>query len=111
MLGSLLFQGVVDECARLHESYLVIRQSVAGIRLSRWQFMRLLAAQMWRGLPPGTATVLVATAVLVLAWAASRLFLHPRGPSLESLGIPLVAQSRVGKPDFRQMMQDCGKRV
>lgn len=111
MVGSQLLQGVDDECARLQESYFVIRQSVAGLRLSRWHLTRLLAAQIWRDLPPVTATVLVGTAVFVLAWAVSKLFFTSYGPSLEGLGIPLMGQSEGGKMDFRQMMENNAKKV
>ncbi len=111
MFGSQLLQGALDEYGRFQESYLVIRQSFAGIRLSRWELTRLLAAQMWRGLPPVAATILVSAAVFVLVWTVSKLFFHPYGPSLEGLGIPLMGQSKGGKMDFGQMMRENAKRV
>nr|QHD43136.1 P450 oxygenase [Chaetomium globosum] len=39
MMVSQLIQGVLDEIGRIQESYAVIRFSVAGIRLSRWQLL------------------------------------------------------------------------
>ncbi|KAL2132704.1 hypothetical protein VTI74DRAFT_3467 [Chaetomium olivicolor] len=108
MLGSQLIQSVVEEWSRLQESYLVIRQTVAALRLSRWQLMRLLAAQIWRDMTPFAAIILVALSVSV-AWSVSRIFRFFARSPLDDLGMPLVGGSWGGKLDFRQMMEDNAK--
>ncbi|KAH6650457.1 hypothetical protein F5144DRAFT_46442 [Chaetomium tenue] len=111
MIVPQLIQGVLDEIARIQESYAVIRLSVAGIRLSRWQLARLVIAQIWREMSMVGACVLIGAVVSVLGWITSKLFFRPSTPSLEGLGIPLLGKSRAGKFDFRQMMRDCAQQL
>lgn len=110
MLGSQFIQDVLEEWARLQESVLVARQALAGLRLSRWQLMRLLATQIWRELSPTSALVLVGVAAL-LAWTMSKTFGRASKSPVEEMGIPLIKKSIFDKVDFREMMEDNAKRV
>jgi len=95
----------------MQEGYWIIKQSFAGIRLTRWQMTKLLATQLWRELPPGALTVIVLAGSLALAWAVSTIFLRPAQPSLDKLGIPLVGKSKGRKMNFEQLLEESAKKV
>ncbi|KAK5633752.1 hypothetical protein RRF57_009467 [Xylaria bambusicola] len=102
-----LIEAVKEEILRIQESYLVITQTFAGLRLSRWQLTRLLAAQIWRELSPIAALIVVLLIVVLPLWVLSMFF---RRKSLQKLGIPLLGKSKGRKMDFLQMMEDAAKK-
>ncbi|KAI0402029.1 cytochrome P450 oxidoreductase GliF [Xylaria palmicola] len=104
---SQLIEAVQDEIIRIQESYMVITQSFAGLRLSRWQLARLLVAQIWRELPPVAAAIAVILIIVLPVWIISRCLGRK---SLESLGIPLLGKSSGRKMDFLQMMEDAAEK-
>ncbi|KAK2051502.1 cytochrome P450 oxidoreductase GliF [Colletotrichum caudatum] len=89
------------------ESYQVIRQTFAPLRLSRWQLIRLLVAQLCREASPVAKTVVVATALLVLVSIISWL---TRPPSLRRLNIPPAVKSKSGKMDFEEVLEETAKK-
>lgn len=91
--------------AELLEHYHVVRQTLAPLRLTRWQITKLLAAQVWRDSGLLGRSILMTTIGFLLLVLVSRLT-RPR--SLRKLGIPYAAKS--GSPwfrlDFKQVLED-----
>lgn len=104
-----IIEAVKEEVLRIQESYMVITQTFAGLRLSRWQLTRLLASQIWRELSPTTAAFVVLLIVVLPLWILSSLL--GRKKSAQSLGIPLLGKSKGRKMDFLQMMEDAAEKV
>ncbi|KAI1193514.1 cytochrome P450 oxidoreductase GliF [Nemania serpens] len=103
-----IIEAVKEEVLRIQESYMVITQTFAGLRLSRWQLTRLLASQIWRELSPTTAAFVVLLIVVLPLWILSSLL--GRKKSAQSLGIPLLGKSKGRKMDFLQMMEDAAEK-
>lgn len=94
--------------AEIIEHYQVVRQTFAPLRLSRWQLMKLLAAQVWREASSAAKTIIIATSVLLLLSIIARIT-RPR--SLRRLGIPPAVKSKSGRLNFKQILEDTAKRV
>lgn len=92
----------------LIEHYNVIRIGFAGMRLTRWQLTKLLAAQIWRELPEYMRLLISLSIllfpILLLSWA-----LRPK--SLRKLGIPLAAKSKWMSFDFAEVFQRSAEQV
>lgn len=90
------------------EHYNVIRMGFAGMRLTRWQLTKLLAAQLWRELPAYMRLLISLSTLLfpimLLSWA-----LRPK--SLQKLGIPLAAKSKWMSFDFAEVFQRSAEMV
>ena len=94
--------------AEILEHYQVVRQTFAPLRLSRWQLMQLVAAQLWREASSVAKTIAIATGVLLLLSIISRVT-RPR--SLRRLGIPPAVKAKSGRLDFKQVLEDTARTV
>ena len=94
--------------SRLVENIGIIRQTIAPIRLSRWQLTQLFLAELWRDAGLFTRIVSVLLVVTISAMILDRLI---RPKSLETLGIPVGGSSSGTKMNFQQMLEDSKAKV
>lgn len=113
MLGSHYGQKLQQYFFPFLEQYLVIKQSFAGLRLSRWQIARLLLAQVWRDMTVKAAAYAACAVVLlvgIIIWTCR--LVHARAPkSIQELGVPLVGQSKGRRMEFRQLIDAAANMV
>lgn len=103
-----IYYSMTESWARTAENVGIMRATLASIRLTRWQLVKLVLAQLWRdaGLVSRVFSLLLAvvvTAVLLDRWT--------RPKSLKFLGIPIGGSSSGSKMDFQTMLEDCQSRV
>ncbi|KAI9693989.1 MAG: hypothetical protein M1822_003260 [Bathelium mastoideum] len=85
------------------EHWLIIRQSFAPLRLSRWQLTKLFTAQINRDYPI-MAKVILALAAALVFWAIS---VATRPQKLENkLKLPVLRGSRTVRHDFVDLIED-----
>lgn len=94
--------------SELVEQFRVVRQTFKPLRLTRWQLVRLLAAQIWREMTPAAKLSVAAFAILLIGWVVTWL---SRPKSLERLGLPMVGKSKGRKFDFQQVITEAAKKV
>ncbi|KAH4060553.1 cytochrome P450 monooxygenase phmB [Parastagonospora nodorum] len=86
----------------LIEQWQIMRQAFAPMRLSRWQLVKLLAAQIHRD-NPVAAKIAALLFVAGLFWAVSVLTRPKRLD--KKLGLPLIGGSRTLKKDFATVIE------
>lgn len=79
---------------KIIEPYLVIRQSLAPLKLSRWQLTKIMARTAFDGLPSGTLIVLAALSLALLV-AVLRIKSQERTRSKEIPGLPVVKRNHL----------------
>jgi hypothetical protein len=89
------------------EQIAIIRQTLAPLRLSRWQMFKFMVAHVYRQSHPVTI-VLFFSVILLLVFFILRAFTGEKG--IENLGIPIVGGSKQHKLDFKQLVEE-GKRL
>lgn len=109
MIGFQFIQDMQSEYIRLQENYLVIKQTFAGLRLTKWQIARLIVAQILRDTSPRMLIGISIALALFFIWVTRMVFFPSR--SLKRLGIPLVGKSKGNKMDFRKMLEDAAIKV
>jgi hypothetical protein len=106
---SSLFFEITSFPAHLWESYVIIKQSFSGLRLTRWQVLRLFVAQAARGTSARLSLFFALAPGIALAWILSAVIYSP--PDLAKLGIPLAGKSKGAKLEFGTMLDDATAKV
>ena len=91
----------------LQEQYLILRQSLAPLNLTRWQILRLLLAQAWRDTPDAAKLGLVSVVIVFFLVAVDNWIIQPYFLSVRRLGVPRLKPGR-GKHawDYKPMLDE-----
>ena len=103
-----IYSSMAESWARTLENLGIMRATLAPIRLTRWQLIKLMIAQLWRdaGLVSrifSLISVVVVIAVLLDRWTTPK--------SLQALGIPIGGSSSGSRMDFQTMLENCRSKV
>ena len=102
------YSAMAGKYSRFVENIGIIRETIAPIRLSRWQLTKSFLAELWRDAGLFTRIASVLLGVTILAMILDRLI---RPKSLETLGIPVGGSSSGTKMNFQQMLEDSKAKV
>jgi hypothetical protein len=91
----------------LIESYMIIRATLAPLRLTRWQMFKHMLASIMRGV---SILTLVGLVLIFLGMIVVTLQIFANRSSVEKLGVPIVGSSRDNKFDFQKAVE-AGKRM
>ncbi|KAL9122670.1 MAG: hypothetical protein Q9187_000775 [Circinaria calcarea] len=84
------------------EQFAIIRQSLAPVRLTKWQITKFLAAHFLRQLSTLTLVLAASGALIVGLFTVWRFFMQPK--TLKQLNLPIVGGSKQHKLDFQQIL-------
>ncbi|KAE8373287.1 cytochrome P450 oxidoreductase GliF [Aspergillus bertholletiae] len=85
------------------EQIAIIRQTLAPLRLTRWQMLQLMVASIFRDLS-WSAIVLLGCSILVTGYLSWRMWMGPS--ELDRLGLPVLGGSRQHRRDFKQIVEE-----
>jgi hypothetical protein len=88
------------------EQISIIRQTLAPLRLTRWEMFQLMVASIFRDLSR-SAIVLLGCGILAIVYLAWRTWKRPS--EIDRLGLPVLGGSRQHRRDFKQIVEE-GKR-
>lgn len=92
----------------LREQWQIVRQGLAPLRLTRWQLLKLFAAQIYRD-NPILATLLLVSGSAAMLWLIYRL---SRPKKLEQVvNLPVLGGSKTLKSDFVQVVEQGKQKV
>ena len=89
----------------IKEQYLVIRQALAPLRLTRWQITKLLVAQIFRQISR-VQLALLSIPILLSTALVLHYFLRPK----TKLDLPLVGGTKDHTHDFQAVVEE-GRRL
>ena len=102
-----IVSGLGTQYATLQEQYVILRQSLAPLNLTRWQIARLLVAQIWRDTSRPVRFGLALLVAILFVVAVDNFLIQPYFLSVRRLGIPRLKPSR-GKHawDYKPMLDE-----
>lgn len=103
-----IYYSMSESWTRTVENVWIMRATLAPIRLTRWQLVKLILAQLWRDAGLVSRVFSLILAVVVIAVLLDR---WTRAKSLEALGIPIGGSSSGSKIDFQTMLENCKSKV
>ncbi|CAG8960280.1 hypothetical protein HYFRA_00012800 [Hymenoscyphus fraxineus] len=88
------------------EQFTIIRQSLAPLRLSRWQMFKFMIAHVYRETGPVTIFLLSSGLMLLITYTSKAIMARKE----MELAIPVLGGSKQHKLDFKQLVEE-GRRL
>lgn len=90
------------------EQITIIRQTLAPLRLTRWQMFKSVMASVYRTMPAFVFLIFLSGGLL-LSYFLFRAFTGPK--DIEKLGLPILGGSKQHRYDFAQIVEEGRRKV